>query len=105
MHLAIDALNLKPELLLIDGNRFAPYFGISHRCVVKGDATFASIAAASVLAKTYRDDFMNQLDEQFPQYGWAQNKGYGTLAHRKKIKEHGFSPFHRKTFKIDLESI
>lgn len=105
MHLAIDALTLRPELLLIDGNRFAPYLGIPHQCVVKGDGKFASIAAASILAKTYRDDFMNQLHEQFPQYGWQQNKGYGTLAHRKKIKEHGYTPFHRMSFKIDLEAI
>ena len=105
MHLAIDALTLRPELLLIDGNRFAPYLGIPHQCVVKGDGKFASIAAASILAKTYRDDFMNQLHEQFPQYGWQQNKGYGTLAHRKKIKEYGYTPFHRMSFKIDLEAI
>ncbi len=105
MHLAIDALTQRPELLLIDGNRFAPYLGIPHQCVVKGDGKFASIAAASILAKTYRDDFMNQLHEQFPQYGWQQNKGYGTLAHRKKIKEHGYTPFHRMSFKIDLEAI
>lgn len=105
MHLAIDGLSTKPELLLIDGNRFAAYLGILHQCIVKGDAKFASIAAASILAKTYRDDFMKTLHEQFPHYGWNQNKGYGTLLHRKKIKEHGYSPFHRMSFTIDLESL
>lgn len=100
MHLAIDQLQPKPELLLIDGHMFYAYPGIRHECVVKGDATFMSIAAASVLAKTYRDDHMMQLHEQFPQYGWASNKGYGTLEHRNAIGEHGLSPYHRKSFQL-----
>lgn len=102
MHMAIDELMVRPELLLIDGNRFTPYFGIPHQCFIKGDGRFASIAAASILAKTHRDEYMRQLHAQFPDYGWNANKGYGTLAHRRKIVEIGFSPFHRKTFKVDL---
>lgn len=98
MHRAIASLSVRPELLLIDGNRFAPYPRIRHQCVVKGDSRFASIAAASILAKTSRDAFMMQLHEQFPYYGWDQNKGYGTAAHRKAIALHGLSPFHRKSF-------
>lgn len=98
MHLALDKLSMQPELLLIDGNRFHPYPKINHHCMVQGDARFASIAAASVLAKTYRDEYITQLHETFPQYGWNTNKGYGTLAHRKAILLHGLSPYHRKTF-------
>lgn len=105
MHKAIDQLQTKPELLLIDGHMFYAYPGIRHECVVKGDATFLSIAAASVLAKTYRDDHMLQLHEQYPQYGWASNKGYGTLEHRKAIAEHGLSPFHRKSFQLKNKQI
>ncbi len=100
MHIAVDTLKVKPELLLIDGNRFTPYWGIPHRCIVKGDSKFASIAAASILAKTYRDDFMSDLDLQFPQYHWKENKGYPTPFHKKTITEIGFTPFHRVTFKI-----
>ena len=100
MHMAIDKLQTKPELLLIDGHMFYAYPGIRHECIVKGDATFKSIAAASVLAKTYRDDYMMTLHEQYPQYGWAANKGYGTLEHRNAIGEHGLSPFHRKSFQL-----
>ncbi len=98
MHLAIDDLAVIPELLLIDGNRFTPYFGIPHHCVIQGDGIFASIAAASILAKTYRDDYMRKLHESHPEYGWNENKGYATLFHRRKIKEIGFSPYHRLTF-------
>ncbi len=98
MHLALDKLSMQPELLLIDGNRFHPYPKINHHCMVQGDARFASIAAASVLAKTYRDEYITQLHETFPQYGWNTNKGYGTPAHRKAILLHGLSPYHRKTF-------
>lgn len=105
MHKAIDQLQIKPELLLIDGHLFYAYPGIRHECVVKGDATFLSIAAASVLAKTYRDDYMMQLHEQYPHYGWASNKGYGTLEHRKAISEHGLSPFHRKSFQLKNKQI
>lgn len=104
MHLAVDQLGLRPELLLIDGNRFSPYFGIPHQCMIKGDARFASIAAASVLAKTYRDDYMEQLHHHFPHYGWNQNKGYPTPAHKRAIQQHGLCNWHRKTFRWELES-
>lgn len=100
MHRAIDSLTLRPEALLIDGNRFSPYPFIPHVCIVKGDAKYLSIAAAGILAKTFRDDYMNQLAEQYPQYGWQQNKGYPTVAHRQAIAEHGTTPYHRLTFKL-----
>src|SRR6202012_4127601 len=89
MHLAIDQLMVRPELLLIDGHIFSPYFGIVHQCVVQGDAIYASIAAASILAKTHRDEYMLRLHDEHPQYGWHENKGYGTAHHRKQICEHG----------------
>jgi ribonuclease HII len=98
MHRAVGQLKLKPEYLLIDGNRFKAYPGIPHTCIVKGDGKFLPIAAASVLAKTYRDDFMDSLHPQFPQYDWLKNKGYPTLHHRKMVREIGISPFHRKSF-------
>lgn len=98
MHLALDKLRKRPGLLLIDGNRFIKYRRTPHQCVVKGDATFASIAAASILAKTYRDDYMRSLHELFPHYRWITNKGYGTIEHRHAIQAHGLSPYHRKTF-------
>lgn len=101
MHLAVDQLTTKPELLLIDGNRFAPYFGVLHQCVIDGDALYASIAAASVLAKTYRDDFMERIHTEYPHYKWNENKGYATTFHREQIKNHGLSPYHRKTFRWD----
>jgi ribonuclease HII len=100
MHLAIDQLQTQPELLLIDGHIFTPYFGIVHQCVVQGDAIYTSIAAASILAKTHRDAYMRQLHADYPHYGWHENKGYGTRLHRDMIKEHGLSPYHRKTFGI-----
>lgn len=100
MHLAIDRLELRPELLLIDGHIFPPYFGIPHQCIVKGDAKFTSIAAASVLAKTHRDEYMLGIHEEFPQYAWDRNMGYGTVVHRDAIKEHGVSPYHRLSFGI-----
>jgi ribonuclease HII len=100
MHKAINQLKIKPEFLLIDGNRFKPYQGIPHKCIVKGDAKFASIAAASVLAKTYRDDYMNKLHMDYPYYGWSQNKGYGTASHRAAIEKHGISIYHRRSFKL-----
>ncbi len=105
MHLAVDQLHTRPELLLIDGNRFSPYFGILHNCIIGGDAKFASIAAASVLAKTHRDEYMNKLHNEYPHYGWNENKAYATPQHRTKIKEHGLSPYHRKTFGICKEMI
>lgn len=98
MHLAVNQLKKTPQLLLIDGNRFTVYPGIAHECIIKGDSIYASIAAASILAKTYRDDYMMQLHAQFPQYHWNSNKGYATLKHRKSIEEHGMSPYHRKSF-------
>ncbi len=102
MHEAVAQLKIKPELLLIDGNRFTPYLGIPHQCVVKGDSKFASIAAASILAKTYRDDYMLKLHKKHPCYGWNKNKGYPTLAHRKAIAQFGLSKFHRLTFRNGL---
>jgi ribonuclease HII len=100
MHRAIDQLKFKPELLLIDGNRFTPYPFVQHQCFVKGDARFFSIAAASVLAKTYRDDLMERLATDYPQYGWQQNVGYPTSAHRKAIGEFGATPWHRLSFRL-----
>lgn len=98
MHLALDKLPIKPEFLLIDGNRFASYKKIRHECIVKGDGEYASIAAASILAKTYRDEYMINLHPHFPYYGWQNNKGYGTKEHRAAIEKHGLSVHHRKTF-------
>jgi ribonuclease HII len=100
MHLAIQQLQLNPGRLLIDGNRFAPYPGIPHYCIVKGDGKFASIAAASVLAKTYRDDYMKQLALEFPGYGWEENKGYPTISHREAILKLGTTVHHRTTFRV-----
>jgi len=100
MHKAIDKLSPKPQLILADGNRFHPYPGIPHRCIIKGDAIYLSIAAASILAKTYRDDFMLNLDLDFPQYGWKTNKGYPTEAHRKAISQWGITSFHRRSFRL-----
>ena len=99
MHRALDGLKLRPQAVIVDGNRFKPYGTLPHETIVKGDAKFLSIAAASVLAKTYRDDYMNNLALQHPVYQWDVNKGYPTKAHRTAIEEHGISPFHRKTFK------
>ena len=100
MHQAVEQLNKKPGLLLVDGNRFTSYKKIPHQCFVKGDGRFASIAAASILAKTYRDEWMNTLHQEFPIYGWNKNKGYGTLIHRKAIEVHGLCQHHRKSFRI-----
>ena len=100
MHQAVDQLSPKPGLLLVDGNRFTPYKKIPHQCFVKGDGRYASIAAASILAKTYRDEWMNQLHKEFPYYGWDRNKGYGTTFHRKAIEEHGLCTHHRKSFRL-----
>lgn len=100
MHLAIDKLKKKPQLLLIDGNRFYNYKKLSHRCIIKGDSIYTSIAAASILAKTYRDEYMLKLHKKFPHYAWDNNKGYGTLTHRKAIKEFGQCKYHRKTFRL-----
>lgn len=100
MHNALSALNKEPEFLLIDGNRFKPYKKIPHQCIIKGDGKYASIAAASILAKTFRDEFMQKIHHEFPQYGWNANKGYGTAAHRQAIEVHGLCPYHRKSFNI-----
>lgn len=100
MHLAIKSLHSPPNALLIDGNRFIPYPGIPHTCVIKGDGKYRSIAAASILAKTYRDDYMMQIHEEYPYYGWAQNKGYPTKAHRAAIQEHGACQYHRRSFRL-----
>ncbi len=100
MHRAIDQLKLKPEHLLIDGNRFKAYPEIGHSCVVKGDGKLLPIAAASILAKTYRDDLMDQLHQQFPAYAWDKNKGYPTAAHRRAIAATGVSPHHRLSFRL-----
>ncbi len=100
MHLAVDQLKLRPEHLLIDGNRFVNYLLIPHTCIVKGDAKFLSIAAASILAKTHRDDLMEALAVQFPHYGWEHNAGYPTIKHRKGIEQFGTTPYHRMTFRL-----
>ena len=100
MHRAIDALKVRPEHLLIDGNRFTPYGDTSHTTVVKGDGKYMSIAAASILAKTYRDDYMNRLHAEYPVYGWDGNKGYPTKAHREAIRRYGISLYHRRTFNL-----
>ena len=100
MHRAIENLAFKAELLIIDGNRFNPYPKIPHECIIKGDGKFMSIAAASVLAKNYRDDIMKELDLQFPEYHWKKNKGYPTKQHRKAIAEIGTNKHHRKTFQL-----
>ncbi len=100
MHLAIDKLTVRPGHIIADGNRFFPYPGISHTCIVKGDATYASIAAASVLAKTWRDEYMVGLHDQFSYYAWNRNKGYPTPEHRSAIKKYGISRFHRKSFSL-----
>lgn len=100
MHLAIEKLKKPPEFLLIDGHIFYKYRSIPHQCIIKGDGIYASIAAASILAKTYRDEYMQRLHNEFPQYNWNNNKGYGTAEHRKGIAIHGLSPFHRRSFNI-----
>ncbi len=100
MHEAVKQLEVRPELLLIDGNRFNPFPGIAHKCIVKGDSKFLSIAAASILAKTYRDDIMEKLAIEYPQYGWESNAGYPTKAHREAIRKYGPTPYHRKSFRL-----
>lgn len=100
MHDAISSLKIKPELLLIDGNRFKPYKKIAHETIIKGDGKFIEIAAASVLAKTYRDEIMRKLHEEFPIYNWQKNKGYPTVAHRKVIYERGSCNYHRHSFQL-----
>jgi len=103
MHRAIEKLKMTPELLLIDGNRFLTYEGISHECIIKGDGLYYSIAAASILAKTWRDEYMLEKHNEFPHYCWNKNKGYPTIEHRNAIYEHGISPLHRKSFKSRIQ--
>lgn len=100
MHRAIEKLSVQPQYLVIDGNRFKAYPQIPHSCIVKGDGKYLNIAAASILAKTHRDELMDQLDQDHPHYNWKKNKGYPTIAHRNAIIANGFSPFHRKTFTV-----
>ena len=100
MHFAISTLKKKPELLLIDGNRFIAYKKIPHRCIIKGDAIYASIAAASILAKTCRDEYMLRLHDEFPHYAWHSNKGYGTVKHRSAIEQYGPCKYHRRSFRL-----
>ena len=105
MSAAVSKLKIRPDLLLIDGNRFKTSLDIPYQCVVKGDATFMSIAAASVLAKTFRDDWMRAIDREYPQYGWAKNKGYPTREHRLAIAQYGMSPYHRRTFNHTIDQL
>jgi len=100
MHLAIEGLSKTPQFLLIDGNRFYPYKNLEHRTIIKGDSLYLSIAAASVLAKTFRDEFMTRIHNEYPFYGWDRNKGYATEYHRKAILKHGITPYHRKSFTL-----
>ncbi len=108
MHRALDQLTVRPEAIIVDGNRFKPYrsvvdgapINIPHTTIVKGDGKYLSIAAASILAKTYRDDYMDQLAEEFPQYDWLSNKGYPTKKHREAIRQYGITPYHRKSFNM-----
>lgn len=103
MHRAIDQLKIRPELLLIDGNRFNKYHDIRHQCIVGGDAKYQAIAAASILAKTTRDHLMEELDIQYPAYNWRKNKGYPTIEHKNAVAEHGITPYHRKTFNMSIQ--
>ncbi|WP_339788282.1 ribonuclease HII [uncultured Imperialibacter sp.] len=100
MHRAVDQLKKVPEHLLIDGNRFKKYKELPHNCIIKGDSLYYSIAAASILAKTYRDEWMERLGEEFPVFQWAKNKGYPTMDHREAIRAHGITPYHRKSFRL-----
>lgn len=100
MHRALDSLSVKPQAIIIDGNRFKPYNNLPHTTIVKGDGKYLSIAAASILAKTYRDDYMKELAKEYPMYDWLSNKGYPTKKHRQAIKDYGISPYHRKTFNL-----
>jgi ribonuclease HII len=103
MHMALEKIAVKPELILVDGNRFKPFHTIPHQCIVRGDGLFLSIAAASILAKTYCDEHMKELGLRYPQYNWDRNKGYPTLEHRETILMQGFSPYHRKTFTVQIK--
>ena len=100
MHRALDQLQVRPEAIIIDGNRFTPYHSLPFTTIVKGDGKYLSIAAASILAKTYRDDYMNRLAEEFPQYDWQGNKGYPTKKHREAIRQYGITPYHRRSYNL-----
>ena len=100
MHRALDQLQVRPEAIIVDGNRFKPYQQLPHTTIVKGDGKYLSIAAASILAKTYRDDYMDKLAEEYPQYDWLSNKGYPTKKHREAIRQYGITPYHRKSFNM-----
>jgi len=105
MHRALDQLKVRPEAIIVDGNRFKPYYGLNsqpipHTTIVKGDGKYLSIAAASILAKTYRDDYMNELAKEYPQYDWLSNKGYPTKKHRDAIRQYGITPYHRKSYNL-----
>lgn len=100
MHRALDALTVRPQAVIVDGNRFKPYQDLPYTTIIKGDGKYLSIAAASILAKTYRDDYMNELAEQYPQYDWRSNKGYPTKRHREAIRQHGITPFHRRSYNL-----
>jgi ribonuclease HII len=100
MHIAIEGLEKKPQFLLIDGNKFYPYKDIKYKTIIKGDGIYFSIAAASVLAKTFRDEFMEKIHNEFPEYGWNKNKGYPTSCHRDALAKHGLTPYHRKSFRL-----
>ncbi|MBE7640605.1 ribonuclease HII [Salegentibacter sp. BLCTC] len=105
MHRAIENLDCDPEYIIVDGNKFKPFRNIPHECIIKGDAKFFSIAAASILAKTARDEFMKEIHLEFPAYNWNRNKGYPTKEHREAIREHGSTPYHRKSFKLLPEQL
>lgn len=105
MHKALSQLHVKPGHILIDGNRFKPFEDISHQCVIGGDGLYFSIAAASILAKTYRDDYMNELHKEYPQYNWIKNKGYATKDHVNAIQEHGYTPYHRRSFHLKSDQL
>ena len=100
MHRALDQLAVRPQAIIVDGNRFKPYSGLPYSTIVKGDGKYLSIVAASILAKTFRDDYMNNLAKEYPHYGWEKNKGYPTREHREAIREHGISPYHRKSYNL-----
>ena len=100
MHRALDQLRVRPQAVIVDGNRFSPYHNLPYTTVIKGDGKYQSIAAASILAKTYRDEYMEQLDASYPQYGWKQNKGYPTRQHREAIRQYGITPFHRRSYNL-----
>ena len=100
MHRALDQLQVRPEAVIVDGNKFKPYRELPHTCIVKGDGKYLSIAAASILAKTYRDDYMNGLADEYPMYDWRSNKGYPTSKHRDAIRQYGISPYHRRSYNL-----